>query len=1272
MLSKRKLAVILPMLFELAMSYDYYFPLDTVPLEHIATNRWGKEGPAGNEKVVKIGSIGGGYYGRTVPGLRDYEKGNAKDRAFGSKYKEYPYAYEAERTLTKDSLAPLPPEARIRMMREAFREHVFNVTGQVPTLGEVKKMKKHFMDYVKKELNATDTEIKSLFGVETTKKVDGVLPKYLLFDDMDKFDFDPEEALKHMPRVPINASKEEIDAAYLKAWEMLGKSNDKLRKVYNEYRRKYLEKNPLGPVMTEKEFLLYSIKLREREAHKLGFVSGEANSDPISKSIEISYFLRDALKDEYEKYKSSAPIDRFANATNFVNDGLFNDNLIIDNLDPLDNSLPSPYDPIEGRAWTDTISKSSIINMTDAYEKIVKGEDVYDNHGRLVYKGDRYSTRSDGSDIGEQFDQSITGIDHDNRYHSIGTGSSNINGKELENNQDSSSTPFHKLTRVNKYNNIKSPSQLLFERSEYSTSSQKRVIDRIDDYTLVDINNMTVGQMLSLHTLIFENLYTDADVKEEEKYFKQRLGEQGGDVGTNTEVYREFLFNKFGNSLFFIPKTIYLKEKNNEKILPVSATGFKLVENFDGVAKIHHLATDLSFNIDYSDKDSFYLNGYLGKLSYPHKNLLENFLTTGWKLSDSQAPSPYRFISAIDDKVSSFDKFESTLAQYRDHIETSDDLEKKEMAGKITAHLARSAQLLKRYEEKRNEYIRSQKKLLDELNKSKSVLRTKALLENVNKVSSALKGSDTGIDVSKYVSEPDNKKFGSFFENRDELKNVVENEHENNLQELQRIGKECHDNFRELEDACDDLIRDSSLINVEISSLEDEITSKVLESLDKRQRIGVQILDDLDKLEKLNDYLLQNAHEVGNVDITRIELDDFEKNPEISKTLDSETFGIFSGDRKASDFKKLIDTNYVSTRYYIEEPKNGDFVDSDEGDDEEETKGGKKKSGKGSDKSKKASKYSTDFKGKVKLVFEEALTIIEDHVRDLYIAVADRKERMSELLKLEAFLIREVSRHRKSLSVVLNRVALPEDEIIDENENDELKMRILLKIHEEKTKLMYVREVLDKLYFYPHFRGVKPSSSLKLKELEERGILSRFGYTYLPKFKLGEDEQPIGIYGFKKLDYYDMKLDFYNRLISGFEYDLSSYRFDLEMMSLLDSLKYPELNKLIYSDDYIESSIFTKRTKLMKLLKKLILREKNKDLRRSLKRAYFEIREWFDNAVRFEREYYGSSALETIFSESKSSDDGSSRSESAIVLSDKKGSSPSPSNKQQRRMRRKN
>ncbi|POM81966.1 hypothetical protein CmeUKMEL1_00035 [Cryptosporidium meleagridis] len=1272
MLSKRKLAVILPMLFELAMSYDYYYPMETVPLEHIATNHWGKEGPAEDEKVVKIGTIGGGYYGRTVPGLRDYEQGDAKDRAFGSKNKEYPYAYEPERTLTKESLAPLPPEARIRMMRESFREHVFNVTGQVPTLGEVKKMKKHFMDYVKKELNATDTEMKSLFGVETTKKADGVLPKYLLFDDMDKFDFDPEEALKHMPRVPINASKEEIDAAYLKAWEMLGKSNDKLKKVYNEYRRKYLEKNPLGPVMTEKEFLLYSIKLREREAYKLGFVSGEADSDPISRSIEISYFLRDALKDEYEKYKSSTPVDRLANSTNFVNDALFNDNLIIDDFVSPSDSLPSPYDPIKGRAWTDTISESSIINIPDAYSKIVRGEDLYDNHGRLLFKGDRDDVRSDNHDIRDKLDSILKA--YFDRYSTEDQGT-NIDEKDLESNEDSSSlTPFHKLTRVNKYNNIKSPSQLLFERSEYSTSSQKRVIDRIDDYTLVDINNMTVGQTISLHTLIFENLYTDADIKEEEKYFKQRLGEQGGDVGTNAEVYREFLFNKYGNSLFFIPKKIYLGENNDEKILPVSATGFELVENFDGVAKIRHLATDLSFNIDYSDTGSFYLNGYLGKLHHPHKNLLGNFLTTGWKLSDSQVPSPYRFIFEIDNKISNFDKFESTLAQYRDHIETSDDLKKKDMAGKITSHLALNAKLLKRYEEKRNEYIRAQQKLLDQLNKSKSVLRTKALLENVNIVSSALKGSDTGVDVSKYISEPDNEKFGSFFENRDELRDVVEKEHKSNVIELKRIGRECYNNFRELEDVCDDLIKYSSLIDVEISTLEDETNSKVLDSLDKRQRIGVQILDDLSKLERLNNYLIENAKVVRKLDITQIKLDDFESDPEISKTLDSETFGIFNGDMKASDFKKLIDTSNVSTRYYIEEPKSGDSMDSDEGDDEEESKDSKK-SDKGSDQSKRASKYSTDFKGKIKLVFEEALTIIEDYVRDLYIAVTDRKERMSELLSLEAFLIREVSRHRRSLSVVLNRVALPEDEIIDENETDELKMRILLKIHEEKTKLMYVREVLDKLYFYPHFRGVKPSYSLKLKELEERGILSKYGYTYLPKFKLGEYEEPIGIYGFKKLDYYDMKLDFYNRLISGFEYDLSSYRFDLKMMGLLDSLKYPELNKLIYSDEYIESSIFTKRTKLMKLLKKLIHREKNRDLRRSLKRAYFEIKEWFDNGVRFEKEYYGSSALESIFSESKSSENGSSKSENGIALSDKDSSSsqnPSPSNKQQRRIRRKN
>ncbi|KAH8584922.1 uncharacterized protein ELE39_000873 [Cryptosporidium sp. chipmunk genotype I] len=1275
MLSKRKLAVILPMLFELAMSYDYYYPMDHIPLEHRPTNHWGREGPADSEKIVKIGGIGGGYYGRPVPGLRDYEKGDAKERAFGSKAKSYPYVFEPERTLSKDTLAPLPLEARIRMMRESFREHIYNITGQVPTLNEVKKMKSQFMNYVKQEFNITDSEVKSLFGVETTKKVDGVLPKYLLFDDMDKFDFDPEEALKYMPRIPINATKEELDAAYLKAWEILGKSNKRLKKVYQEYRRKYLERNPLGPVMTEKEFLLYSIKLREREAYKLGFVPAEAESDPISRSIEISYFLRDALKDDYEKYKSSSPIDRFANATNFVNDGLFNDDLILDNFDPLDKSvpsptLPSPYEPIEGRAWTDTVSNSSIINIPDAYDKIVRGEAVYDNHGKLVYKADQSGSQF-GDDDGSHSDDAFYGSGNGKRSSStFADQASGEDGDELRGDQglSSSSTPFHKLARVNKYNNIKSPSQLLFERSEYSTLAQKRVIDRIDDYTLINVKDMNCAQMSALHTLMFENLSTNADIKEEAKYFKQCLAEQGGDVGTNSEVYREFLFNKLENSLFFIPKTIYMGEANKQKILPVSATGFELVENSDGIAKIRHIATDLSFKVDYSSKDSFYLNGYLGKLKNLPADKLSNFFTTGWKLSDSQVPSPYRFVSNIDDKISSFNKFEGSLAQFRDHIGSSADAKKKDMAGKITAHLARNSELLKRYEESRNEYIRAQKKLLDELNKSKSILRTKAVLENVNTVSDALGGSATGVDVSKYVKESDREKFGSFFENRDELKNVIEKEHDTNLDELRKVKKECRDNFRKLEDACDDLIKDSTLINIKISSLKDKTSLKVLESLDKRQGIGNQILDDLAKLGELNNYLLDNADAVCSVDINKVELKDFKSSPEISKMLDTETFEIFSGDKKVSDFKKLIDSSNVSTRYYIEEPMNSGYMGSDEDDEEDDVKKSKKVSDKSGEKSKKSKKYSTDFKGKVKLVFDEALTIIEEHVRDLYLAVKDRKERMTELLKLETFLIRELSRHRKSLSVVINRMVLPEDELIDENENDELKMRILLKIHEEKTKLMYVREVLDKLYFYPHFYGVKPRFSLRLREMEEEGIMSRFGFTYLPKFRFDEDERPISIYGFRKLDHFDMRRDYYNRLISGFEYDLGSYRFDLEMMSLLESMNYPELNRLLYSDEYIESSIFTKRTKLMKVLKRLIFKETDRDLKRSLKKAYFEIKGWFDNLVEFERDQYGSSAMESVFSESRFSED---KEKSAVVLSDGKGSDLSFPNKKHR-MRRNN
>lgn len=1264
MLSKRKLAVILPMLFELAASYEYYYGMDTIPLKHRATNHWGKEGPAEDEKNVKIGSIGGGYYGRLIPGLRDYEKGNAGDRAYGSKVKKYPYDFEPEHTLTKDSLIPLSPEARLRMMRDPFREHIYNITGQVPTLEEVKNMRPQFMEYVKKELNLTDSELTSLFGIKTTKKADGKLPKYLLFDDMDKFDFDPEEALDYMPRVSNKATKEELDAAYIKAWDILGKSNDRLKKVYQTYRRKYLEKNPLGPIMTEKEFLLYSIKLREKEAARLGFVSADPNSDPISRSIEISYFLRDALKDEYEKYKSQSSKDRFSSATNFVYDALFTDDLIIDDIDEKRSSLfpetlPSPYDPIEGRAWTDTTSKSSIVNITEAYNNIVRGKAVYDKNNRLVLEAEYLDPEDRQNKSSSKRGDKIISAESDTIDNLL---KSVEELKELE----SVSAHSHKLNRVSKYNSVKSPSQLLFERSQYSTSAQKRVIDRIDDYTLISINDMSTAQLVTFHTLIYNNLFTDADRKEEEKYFKQRLGEHGGDVGTNTEVYREFLFNKINHGLFFIPKTINL-EKNNypRMILPVSATGFEIVENADGVAKIHHIATDLTFKIDYSDINSLYLNGYLGLINSntSFNRNVNTYVSSGWKLSDSQVPSPYRFISRIDDKIFRFNKFESLLSGFKDNIESLEDDKSEEMAGKITGHLARSGQLLKNYEESRNRYIKSQKKLLDELNKSKSIFRTGAVLESLNRISDSLTGkSVTGVDVSKFSKGLNDKKLDAFLKQRDELKNITEEEYNTHFSQLQNIRDECQNSYHDFVMSCDELLLDSSKINNEIASMNDDLTARFLPSLDERQALGTQIMDDLNKLEFVNNNLIENADMLLSLSFNSMGIKRFVDTPEASKALEGEVMEIFSGDKKVTDYKKLIDNNEAITKYYIEEPKETDDIDID---DEKET------TSKPYDESKQATKYSTDFKGKVKLVFDEALTIIEDHVRDLYISSSDRKERMLDLLKLEAFLIKELSRHRKSLSVVMNRVVLPEDEIIDESETDELKMRILLKIHEEKTKLMYVREVLDKLFFYPYFHGIRPRTSLKLIELEEEGIRSKFGFTYIPRFRYDEDERPIGIYGFRKIDYYDLRSDFFNRLISGFEYDSTSYGFDLETISILEGLSNLEINRLLYSDDYIESSVISKRIKLTRVLKMLIKGEKDKETRNSLKKAYFAIKKKVDDIIKMEIEQYGSSSLQSVLSTPLTSEIDNSTKQ-ASPSSEGKSPKSKSSNKQHRRMRRKN
>lgn len=1251
MLSKRKLAVVLPMLFELAMGYDYYYGMDLIGTENRPTNRWGNEGPSDSEHIVKVGNIGGGYYGRMVSGLRDYEKGDlkvgSKERLFGSSSTSYPYSLEEERILNKNSLASLTPEARLRMMVEPFREKIYNATGQLPSAKEMRKLKPQFKSYVQKELNLTSSEMESLFGTPTTKGKDGVLPKYLLFDDMDKYDFDPEEALRFMPRVSKKATKEELDAAYIKAWEMLGKNDDRLKKVYKAYRRKYLEKNPLGPVMTEKEFLLYSIKLREKEAVRLGFRPSAPHLDPITKNVEISYFLREALKDEYEKYKSQNPEDKVSSATKFRYEALFGDKLILDEMEDASESgsqetLPSPYDPIEGRAWTNTTASSSIISITDAHDKISNREAVYDTNGNVVVVPKGANTDSDSGELlreNEESDEVLGG--------SVG---------------------FHKLSKIKKNINVKSPSQVLFERSQYSTSAQKRVIDRLEDFTLVSINDMSVNQMSLFHSLVFNNFYTEAEKKEEENYFKQRTGEHGGDTGTNTEVYREFLFNKFGNGLFFIPKEINLNRPSlSNTVLPVSATGFEVVENKDGVAKIRHIASDLSFNVDYSGSKSFYLNGYLGMIS--HDNLpspnVKTFVSTGWKVADSQVPSPYRLISSIDNKVNKLSSLDSSFYLIKENLLESGTEKGATTAAKISTYLARSSGLLKKYEESRNSYIRSQEKLLDELNKCKSVFRSGAVLESLNKVSDSLSGETSGVDVSKLMEGLSKNKLEAFIKQRDELTDITEKGYTEHIAQLNKASKECLRNYFVLVNSCNDLITESGRINNAIADLGDDLAEKIYPSIDEKQNLAAEVQNDITKLHYLNGYLNNNADMLLSLNINNIGINRLVESPEISKELSKEVTSIFNGMMSVSEYKKLIENNRLVSRYSIEEP-----VDSTEGLDEEENEVKEKKT------KETTPKYSTDLKGKARRVFDESMTIIEEHIRDVYIKFGKREERLMEILSLEAFLIRELSRHRDSLSIVLNRMALPEDEIIDESETDELKIRILLKILEEKTKLLYVRDVLNKLFFYPHFPGLRPSFSKRLRDIEEEGIMSRFGFTYLPKFRYSDEKQPIGIYGFSKIDYFDLKDSYFERLTSGFEYDVLSYTFELEMANALENLGCPELNHMITSDDYTESSIFTKKTKLFKMLKKLIKTETDKEKRRRLKLLYFELKDWLYTVVKYELSQYGVSPLANILNmpfDAKENEPAQVKgSESVVLSSETKSSVPSRSVKRKCRVRRGN
>ncbi|KAF7457472.1 signal peptide, large protein [Cryptosporidium felis] len=1206
MLSKRKLAAILPLLFELAASYDYGH-FETIPTDLRPANHWGRVGPSDEEKVVKIGSLGGGYYGRGIPGLRDYETGDPKDRGLGSKAKSYPYRLEPERALTNETLAPLSIEARLRMMREPFREYIFNLTGQVPTLKEMKKMKTQFMDFVKKELNITDSQATTLFGIETTKKVDGKLPSYLLFDDMDEFDFDPKEALKYMPRVSSRATKDEVEQAYLKAWEMLGKSNKRLKQVYKAYRKEYIKKNPLGPIMTEKEFLLHSIKLRERVAFGLGFVPSPEHNDPIFRSIEISLFLRNALKDEYEKYKSMSPAERFSSGKNFVNEALFTDDLILDNMGYPNESdreatLPSPYDPIEGRAWTNTTSNSRIVDIKDAVNRAINGEEIRDKRGNLIYK-----TGDADSDVSKH-------------EHSLSDTEPSILQERTSDAEpvvdaETRSTPFYKVTPIKRRRAIKTPAQLLFEKSEYSTLPQKRVIDRLEDFTLVDINDLSPEQLSKLCSLVSGNFNMEADIKKQKDHYKQLKGEAGGDPGTNTEVYREFLHNKFGNGLFFVPKDINWDLKN--VVLPVSATGFEIAEKEGGKAKIHHIASGLSFDIDFSDSESFFTKSYLGDITDDGVSpRISTFVSLDWKISDSQIPSPMRFIRDVDEKMRLINSQDASLDLLKEHIKSDPVNSKKshmvKVSDSISSYLESVPKSLKEYEDSRDKYIRAQERVMDEIKKSKAVIRSLITLEGLKIATKGLGDSSDDIAAEKLLLELSPEKVESVRKQQKDLEEITEQEYQAHIKELGNALTDMSNSFLEFQNACHDIQTASSRININASNAGDELMEEFGPTLDARQKVVLEATNEMEKLEAVHRHIFGNANTVLSLSKDMLGVDKFLENKEVKNALKGEIMDIIKGNKNVEEYKKIIGSSGGLPRYFIDGKDEGEVrrLDDDEGVYDE-----------GKPKESEVSKYSTDFKGKVKVVFEESLVIIQEFVRDLYIAFPDSKERMQELLKLESFLSRELARHRKSLSVVLNRVALPEDEIIDEEETDELKMRILLKIYEEKTKLIYVTDVIDKLFFFPYFSGISRDVAGRLRRLEEEGISSRFAYSYLPRFRFDEEERPMGIYGYRRIDFAELREDIFQRLSLGF--DLDRYRIDLEIVDLLELTSSRELERLLSSPQFAELSLYSKRLKLSRILKSLISTEKSEKRREKLKSAYREIRRWQEHISKLEKEIFG-------------------------------------------------
>ncbi|KAL7067902.1 hypothetical protein ACR3K2_18110 [Cryptosporidium serpentis] len=260
-------------------------------------NLWAYDSPTDNADKRPIGNYGGGYYGRQTNDVRKGEIVKNSNRTYGSKAENYPYSLEKSMILTSKSLEPLTFENKLRLYEEPFRQYLLQTTGKIPSDSDMKRLWKDFLEFVRisegikqkeKKTIRTQLDLDKSIKKQKNKRRYKKIPKYLIFEGMDDYDFKPEEVIKYMPKISKSATKEEVEKVYQKVWKMLGKSKARLNVLYEYYLDKYNEKNPLGPVETEEERLAYN-------RHILDLLTNDVldNNDILDSAFIPRQFIED-------------------------------------------------------------------------------------------------------------------------------------------------------------------------------------------------------------------------------------------------------------------------------------------------------------------------------------------------------------------------------------------------------------------------------------------------------------------------------------------------------------------------------------------------------------------------------------------------------------------------------------------------------------------------------------------------------------------------------------------------------------------------------------------------------------------------------------------------------------------------------------------------------------------------------------------------------------------------------------------------------------------